>query len=103
MRTEDMFENILLASSIDYESECRLKSSLKATAAMKSKIQTFVALVAILSSGCNRATLVPPFEQERVELTYETDGGKFYVVDDGNAYRETQAGEAWELVMRVRR
>jgi hypothetical protein len=38
-----------------------------------------------------------------VELTYETDGGKFYVVDDGNAYRETQAGEAWELVMRVRR
>lgn len=76
---------------------------LESKTAMKSTMHCLVVLIAILNSGCNRATLVPPFEQERVELTYETDGGKFYVVDDGNAYRETQAGEAWELVMRVRR
>ena len=74
---------------------------LESKTAMKSTMHCLVVLIAILGSGCNQATLVPPFEQERVELTHETDSGKFYVVDDGNAYREIQAGEAWELVMRV--
>ncbi|MCC6511061.1 MAG: hypothetical protein IT423_18310 [Pirellulaceae bacterium] len=58
-------------------------------------------LVVLLSLGCNRPQLVAPFEEERLELIYETDGRKVFVVDDGNAYRETKPGEAWELVTRV--
>lgn len=68
---------------------------------MNKTIRLWFALFAIFGLGCNRPELVPPFEQERLELTYEADGEKFYVVDDGNAYRETESGEAWERVMQV--
>ncbi len=70
---------------------------------MKTQIRLAFALVVVfgLGFGCNRQQLVPPFEAERLELTYENDDQKFYVVDDGNAYRDTGSGDAWELVMRV--
>lgn len=58
-------------------------------------------ITALFGSGCNRSQQVAPFESERLELALETDDGKFYVVDDGNAYREVQPRETWELVMRV--
>ncbi len=68
---------------------------------MNSQIRLAFALVAVFGLGCNRKQLVPPFDVERLELAYESDGQKFYVVDDGNAYLDTGSGEAWELVMQV--
>jgi hypothetical protein len=68
---------------------------------MKTTIRLLFLMAGIHSLGCNRPVLVTPFEPERIELTYEAEGGKFYVADDGNAYRETESGETWELVMQV--
>ncbi len=55
-------------------------------------------LTMALALGCHRPQMVAPFASERIELSYEHDGQRYYVVDDGNMYRQTDQPEAWELV-----
>ncbi len=56
-------------------------------------IGSFVLLAII---GCNRSHSVIPFDAERIEMAAVVDGEKYFVVDDGNAYREVDPGKSWE-------
>lgn len=53
-------------------------------------------LACLGSIGCQRRELVSPFSSERVELTKQSDGQIYHVVDNGNVYREVESGKNWE-------
>ncbi len=53
-------------------------------------------ILLMLIVGCGRE-YVPPMDAARIQSTMEVDGMVFHLVDDGNAYREIEAGKKWEF------
>ncbi len=68
---------------------------------MNAAFRLLLLLISTTALGCNRTQTVAPFGSERIELSYDHDGQRYYVVDDGNMYRQTDQPEAWELVTHV--
>lgn len=46
--------------------------------------------------GCNQKSSIAPFPPERIEQSIEFQGDRYFLIDDGNAYRETDPGVSWE-------
>ncbi len=58
-----------------------------------------IALVAGLTLtmlGCRPSSSVTPFPSERIEQSIKLEGDRFFLIDDGNAYREVDPGVSWE-------
>ena len=61
----------------------------------------FLTSLLLTYAGCHRPQVVSPFDEDRIELTYDRDGQRYHLGDDGNAYRETDSGKSWELVKSI--
>ncbi|MFO0913745.1 MAG: hypothetical protein U0795_12365 [Pirellulales bacterium] len=51
-----------------------------------------------LLSGCTRAPETEPFPAEQIEITRVVDGQPYFLVANGNAYREIEPNRRWQLV-----
>ncbi len=62
----------------------------------RERLGTMPYILLMLIVGCGRE-YVPPMDAARIQSTMEVDGMVFHLVDDGNAYREIEAGKKWEF------
>lgn len=54
-----------------------------------------------LLAGCTRMPETEPFPAEQIEITRVVDGQSYFLVANGNAYREIEPNRRWQLVERV--